>query len=161
MRRQLQYYKNGVRGAHPEDTYGQQMAPMAATLATDQAMRDVIAYIGTFPDNPVEVTVQGNVERGRDIYRVCGSCHGWDGQGIQAVKAPRQAGMQDWYLVRQLHNFQRGIRGAHPDDLYGFQMLQMADILQNDQAVNDVVAYINTLQQSGGARLAMNSGEEE
>ena len=85
-------------------------------------------------------------------------------QGTLLEVGPRfesEPGMQDWYLVRQLHNFQRGIRGAHPDDLYGFQMLQMADILQNDQAVNDVVAYINTLQQSGGARLAMNSGEEE
>jgi cytochrome c oxidase subunit II len=161
MRRQLEYYRNGVRGAHPEDTFGQQMAPMAATLATDQAMRDVIAYIGTFPDEPVEATVAGDVERGRDIYRVCGSCHGWDGQGIQAVKAPRQAGLQDWYLVRQLKNFKAGIRGAHPDDLYGHQMMQMADILADEQTMNDVVAYINTLQQSDGSQLAMSKAEEE
>ncbi len=161
LRRQLEYYKNGVRGADPADTYGRQMAPMAATLTTDQAMRDVIAYIGTFPDLPVEATITGDVARGSQIYRVCGSCHGWDGEGIGATKAPRQTGMQDWYLARQLELFKQGIRGRHPDDLYGNQMIQMANILKDDQAVNDVVAFINTLQHTDGTRLAMTSGEEE
>ena len=161
LRRQLEYYKNGVRGANAEDTYGRQMAPMAATLATDKAMRDVIAYIQTFPDRPVEHTVTGDVGRGRKIYQVCGACHGWDGQGIAAVKAPRQAGLQDWYLARQLSNFKQGIRGAHPEDMYGHQMMQMASILIDQQAVDDVVAYINTLPVSPGSQLAMNSDEEE
>jgi cytochrome c oxidase subunit 2 len=161
LRRQLEYYKSGVRGAHPDDTYGQQMAPMAQTLATDQQMRDVIAYIETFPDRPVETTISGDVDRGRNIYRVCGSCHGWDGQGIAAVKAPRQAGMQDWYLVRQLEHFKQGIRGAHPGDMYGDQMMMMADTLSDEQAMKDVVAYINTLQDTEGQRLAMKSAEEQ
>ncbi len=159
LRRQLEYYKNGVRGAHPDDTYGRQMAPMVSTLADDQAMRDVIAHIQTFPDEPVTTTVEGDVDRGRHIYRVCGSCHGWDGQGIVAVKAPRQAGLQDWYLVRQLQNFKLGIRGAHPGDMYGDQMMQMADSLVDQQAINDVVAYINTL--APDAQLAMNTAEEK
>ncbi len=161
LRRQLEYYKNGVRGSDPDDTFGRQMAPMAATLSTEQAMRDVIAYIQTFPDRPVESTIAGDVARGRDIYQVCGSCHGWDGQGIDATKAPRQAGMQDWYLARQLHNFKRGIRGTHPGDLYGQQMVQMASILRSDEAVNDVVAYINTLANAESAQLALNTGEED
>lgn len=161
LRRQLEYYKTGVRGANPDDTYGQQMRPMVSTLTTDQAMRDVIAYIQTFPDNPVETTIAGDVDRGQKIYRVCGACHGWDGQGIPAVKAPRAAGIQDWYLVRQLENFKQGIRGAHPGDMYGDQMMQMANTLIDDQAVKDVVAYINTLPDTGGSRLAMNRSEED
>jgi len=43
--RQLQAFKDGIRGAHAEDTYGQQMRPMASTLSDEQAMRDVVAYI--------------------------------------------------------------------------------------------------------------------
>jgi len=54
--------------------------------------------------------------------------------------------MSDWYLVTQLKNFQRGIRGAQPKDMYGPQMISMAAILTDDQATNDLVAYINTLQ---------------
>lgn len=160
LRRQLGYYKAGVRGSNPDDTFGKQMAPMAATLTDDQSVRDVIAYIGTFPDDPVASTVTGDVDHGKHIYRVCGSCHGWDGRGIQAVKAPRAAGMQDWYLVRQLNNFKQGIRGSHPDDMYGDQMMQMANSLVDDQEVNDVVAYINTLSASAGSQLAMQTEEK-
>ena len=60
------------------------------------------------------------------------------------MNAPRLAGMSDWYLVTQLENFKQGIRGAHPKDMYGPQMASMAAILSADQAINDVVGYINT-----------------
>jgi cytochrome c oxidase subunit 2 len=76
---------------------------------------------------------------------VCAYCHGADGQGIEAMKAPRAAGINDWYLERQLQNFKTGVRGEHPTDHYGKQMTLMAEILQDDQAVKDVVAYLNTL----------------
>jgi cytochrome c oxidase subunit 2 len=45
MTRQLMYFRDGMRGAHPEDTRGQQMAAIAKTLADDQAIADVVAYI--------------------------------------------------------------------------------------------------------------------
>jgi cytochrome c oxidase subunit 2 len=54
--------------------------------------------------------------------------------------------MSDWYLTTQLRNFRDGARGAHPQDLYGLQMALVAPMLADDQAVNDVVAYINTLR---------------
>lgn len=43
--RQLQNFKAGIRGTHPKDTYGAQMRPMSMTLANDQAIKDVVAYI--------------------------------------------------------------------------------------------------------------------
>jgi cytochrome c oxidase subunit 2 len=145
LRRQIGYFKSGARGAHPDDVYGQQMAPMVATLANDQAVEDVIAYIQTLPDNPAPTTVVGDLARGARTYVVCGNCHGLDGQGIQALNAPRQAGMSDWYLQTQLHNFKNGVRGRHPGDMYGSQMADMAAILSTDEAVNNVIAYINSL----------------
>lgn len=45
MARQLMYFRDGIRGAHPQDTGGQQMAVMAKLLTTDQAIADVAAYI--------------------------------------------------------------------------------------------------------------------
>lgn len=44
---QLHKFRNGVRGAHPDDTTGQQMAPMAKTIPNDQAVTDLSAYIST------------------------------------------------------------------------------------------------------------------
>ena len=54
--------------------------------------------------------------------------------------------MSDWYLVTQLKNFKQGIRGSHPKDLYGRQMASMAAILADDQATDDLVAYIDTFR---------------
>lgn len=47
---QLQNFKAGVRGADPRDTNGIRMAAMVAGLADEQAMKDVVAYIGTLGD---------------------------------------------------------------------------------------------------------------
>ena len=43
--RQMQNYKAGVRGTNPLDTFGMAMRPMAMTLPTDEAVKNVIAYI--------------------------------------------------------------------------------------------------------------------
>ncbi len=44
---QIKKFKTGVRGAHPKDVTGAQMRPMAMTLADEQAMKNVVAHIGT------------------------------------------------------------------------------------------------------------------
>ena len=144
MKQQLKNYKLGRRGSHDDDEYGKQMAPMAATLYNDELVDNVLAYIGTLPDTPAEKKIEGDVEHGAELYVICANCHGADGQGIR-MNAPRQAGMDDWYLERQLKNFKSGVRGAHPQDLSGKQMGFMARTLHDDQAIRDVVAYINTL----------------
>ncbi|MFZ5478471.1 MAG: c-type cytochrome [Myxococcota bacterium] len=46
---QLKNFKAGVRGAHPKDTRGATMRPMASTLPDEQAMKDVLAHVGTLP----------------------------------------------------------------------------------------------------------------
>jgi cytochrome c oxidase subunit 2 len=148
LRKQLQSYKDGLRGAHEDDVFGRQMAPMARTLATDEAVNNVIAHIQTFPDEPAPATIEGDVDHGASRYVVCAYCHGREGQGIAAMNAPRVAGMTDWYLASQLKNFKEGIRGEHPQDYYGKQMGFMARTLQDEQVINDVIAYINTLGNS-------------
>ncbi len=146
LKRQLQNFKNGARGTHEKDVFGKMMAPMAATLGDDAAIANVVAYIRTLPDNPATTTVQKNAAHGQKLYVTCAACHGADGRGMQATNAPRLKGMSDWYLVTQLKNFQQGIRGAHPKDMYGPQMASMAAILTDDQATDDLVAYIDTFR---------------
>lgn len=145
LRSQIKRYQSGLRGSHEDDTYGRQMAPMANTLASDAAINNVIAYIQTLPDEPPPATIEGDTSAGAKAYAVCAYCHGKDGQGIFAMNAPRLAGMTDWYLKRQIENFQSGVRGGHPEDYYGMQMGFMSRVLQSDEAVDNVIAYINTL----------------
>jgi cytochrome c oxidase subunit 2 len=146
LKRQIMNYKKGLRGAAPGDTFGQQMTGMVAMLVDEQAVDNVVAHIGTFPDHPVAATsAGGDAAAGAKQYNVCAYCHGKDGMGIQALNAPRVAGMSDWYIERQLHNFRDDVRGSHPQDYYGFQMGLMGQSLHDEQAVKDLIAYINTL----------------
>ena len=128
--------------------YGRQMAPMAAVLADETAINNVIAYIDSLPDKPSPATISGDVEHGAELFVTCAYCHGAAAQGIWSMNAPRAAGMDDWYLAGQLRNFKDGVRGGHPQDSYGEQMAFMARTLVEDSAIDDVVAYINTLRDS-------------
>jgi len=145
LKRQIMNYKNGLRGTHEGDVFGQQMIGMVATLADEQAVDNVVAHIRTLPDEAVASTVEGNIAHGQKYYNICAYCHGKDGTGIQAMNAPGVVGMPDWYLARQLQNFKDDVRGGHLQDHYGKQMGFMADTLHDEQAINDVIAYINTL----------------
>ena len=146
VKRQIGYYKSGVRGKHQDDIPGQTMAPMVAAL-DDASINNVAAYIATLDDEPAEETMNGNVVRGKKYFAAtCGVCHGPQGNGVWAVNAPQLSGMSDWYLARQLNNYKKGIRGHQNGDEYGYQMVSMVSALKDEQAINDVVAYINTLR---------------
>lgn len=143
LERQLRLFKAGARGADPKDAFGRTMAPMAATLADDAAVANVVAYIASLPDTPVPATLKGDVDTGRARYATCAACHGAQGGGIAATNAPRLKGMSDWYLARQLRNFKDGVRGAHAQDAHGAQMALVAGMLADDAAIGDILAYIN------------------
>jgi cytochrome c oxidase subunit 2 len=145
LERQLLNFKHGLRGAGSDDTFGAQMAPMAATLPDKAAIRNVSAYIDSLPDVEPAATVSGDVARGQDLFNTCRSCHGHEAQGIWSINAPGLKSTNDWYLVRQLENYRQGIRGSHPSDLHGKQMTLVSGMLRDEQSVRDVVAYINSL----------------
>ena len=87
----------------------------------------------------------GDAEKGKTLYATCGACHGPNAEGMQALNAPRLAGMEPWYVVRQLENFKNGVRGSDSRDTYGMQMAPMAQILPDKQAMEDVAAYVKSL----------------
>jgi cytochrome c oxidase subunit 2 len=145
LERQITNFRDGLRGADASDAFGMQMAPMAATLTDAVTVRNTVAYIASLPVTDPAPTIDGDVARGEEIFRTCSSCHGTDGEGIWSQNAPRLKGGDDWYIARQLDNYRKGIRGSHPQDLYGKQMVLMSGMLRDDQAVKDLVAYINTL----------------
>lgn len=150
MTRQLKNFKAGIRGAHPNDTFGAQMRPMAMVLATDEQIADVVAYITSLelPDPPK--TVDGDIELGKQAYETCIPCHGEFGEGAQSLDAPRLSNQHDWYIVRQLENFIAGIRGSHQNDIYGAQMRIMSQMLESDERIRAVAAYIASLEYKPG-----------
>ena len=79
---------------------------------------------------------------GPTIYQtVCIQCHGPQGQGNEALKAPSIAGRPAWYVIQQLGNFREGRRGHNPQDVPGTLMTSIARLLhpENLAKVADTV----------------------
>lgn len=74
--------------------------------------------------------------------RYCMTCHGIDGIGNYGVQAPRLAGMEPWYLERQLKLFRDELRGTHPQDIEGIAMRPMA--MLSDASIADIVDWVGT-----------------
>ncbi|GAB3031226.1 c-type cytochrome [Bowmanella dokdonensis] len=141
--RQLNYYRQGVRGDHEMDPHGQQMATLAKSLLNDQTdLQALAAYIQSLPVPAVQ-PVEGDLRRGNSYYQNnCGACHGGKGEGNAAFDAPRLAGQHPDYLKRQFLHFKQGIRGQHPKDKPGRRMAMMANTLP-EETLDDVIAFIS------------------
>jgi len=85
--------------------------------------------------------VAAEVDREPFNDRYCTTCHGADGRGNEGVQAPRLAGMESWYLRRQLENFRADIRGVHPADREGIAMRPMATKL-TDESIDDILEWV-------------------
>ena len=146
VERQLENFRNGARGSHFSDVEGLRMGPMVLTLATDQDVKDVAHHVGGMLLIRRPASVPGDPKAGATSYASCAGCHGVQGEGNPALKAPRLAGTDDWYLATQLRKFRSGVRGTNPKDVGGRMMRPMALTLPDEDAIRNVVAYINTLK---------------
>lgn len=149
--RQIDGFRRGYRGRHPDDVEGREMRSMVEGLA-DADLAALGTWLASLPAPPqaggaatdTGETAIGDPARGEALYAACAVCHGRGGEGNDAVGAPRLAGQAGWYTARQLHKFIAGVRGSHPDDTSGAAMrASVADLEPRD--VTDLVAWIGTL----------------
>ena len=158
LERQLDGFRRGYRGRHPEDLEGLEMRPMVDGFA-DADLAAVAAWLASLPApqtaggaattgevGPADAEGRGgDAARGRTLYAACAVCHGRSGEGNDVLGAPRLAGQASWYTLRQLRKFIDGVRGSHPDDTSGLSMrASVADLAPS--AAADIVAWIETLQ---------------
>jgi len=146
LKRQLGNYASGVRGSAEGDILGAQMMTLAKTLE-GEAVADLSAFIATLEARMPKPSVEGDTERGAQLYTLCATCHGADGKGVEAMAGNNLIVLQDWYLVRQLEGFKAGYRGKNKDDVRGMQMAGMVATLPDAAAIRDVVAYIASLRE--------------
>lgn len=73
---------------------------------------------------------------------LCMTCHGTYGQGNQVVGGPSLAGLEVWYIKRQLKLFREGLRGTQPDYIPGYEMRKSVEDL-NDEQINSLTSYIS------------------
>jgi cytochrome c oxidase subunit 2 len=140
---QLELFRSGARGTHFDDIQGMRMRPMALSLRTEHGddLKDVAAYTASLPSvKPAATLMGGDAERGATHYAVCQACHGAAGEGVPATNGPPVANQSDWYLLSSIERFKSGARGSNPANPNGAVMRGMAGILQDEQAMTDVIA---------------------
>ena len=97
------------------------------------------AALNTTPAYAEEV---GDPYDGEDVYQVCASCHGAEGEGGGGGNYPRLAGMSFDYLAKQLEAFQSRERLNIPM----FQFMEERELSSQD--ILDVSAYISAIKLS-------------
>ena len=143
---QLNKFRTGIRGAHPDDFEGLRMRPMSRQMKSLEEVKVVAEYVASLPKKTAAPSLQGaDAAAGAGAYAVCLACHGADANGNKDMNAPPLAGQYDWYLLSQLKKFKHGLRGVDPRDVTGGQMRPMSMTLADEQAMKNVVAHINTL----------------
>jgi cytochrome c oxidase subunit 2 len=143
---QLKMFKSGARGTNPDDVGGMRMHPMSMWLRGDEDVTAVASYVSSLPaTHPTPIVSGGNAEKGGSYYQACAACHGAEGKGDQTKNSPQLAGLSDWYLLESLQKYKAGIRGANQQNPNAILMRGMSNMLADDQAMRDVVAYIVTL----------------
>ena len=102
---------------------------MRGRIIVDEAA-DYAKWLATQPTfADTQARPVGNATAGAANYAVCSACHGQRGEGNQQLNAPKLAGLNDWYMRRQLLDFQHGVRGAEKGDTFGPQMAPMAQLV--------------------------------
>lgn len=149
---QLQKFRAGLRGNHFKNSNAIAMRSALDFLDTHPRAEFVLSSLSFYLEelDPVEpeVTVIGNAAAGQAQYALCATCHGAAGEGNRALNAPKLTGQHDWYLLHHLKLFHDGVRGADPRDTTGAQMAAIAKAVADEQAMRDLVAYINTLNRN-------------
>ncbi len=146
VEKQLAKFQAGVRGAHPDDHAGLRMRPMSRYLRSEEVVKQVADYVAALPAAKRGSSLSGgDAARGQASYALCASCHGAQGEGVQALNGPPLAHQSDWYLLSQMQKFQQGLRGANLKDAEGILMRPMSMTIPDEQGLKDVIAYIQTL----------------
>jgi cytochrome c553 len=146
VERELDKFRAGIRGMHFNDVEGLRMRPMALSLTSEDDVKAVARYVESLHPVPHASSIPGDPKAGEALYATCGTCHGDNGDGNKDLGAPRIAGVDDWYLATELRKFRSGVRGANPKDREGRLMRPMARGLADEDAVRNVVAYVETLK---------------
>jgi len=86
-----------------------------------------------------------DIQAGATLWKFCAFCHNADGLGQERSDAPKVAGDPAWYTERTLTKFRTRVRGSHPEDLPGMQMIVYAYPLIDEAAIRNMAAYIESM----------------
>jgi len=142
---QLEKFRSGKRGAHPDDVNGLRMRPVARSLVDDEQIEKLAKWLSEKSAHTQPTPAHGDIEAGKLAYQVCSACHGPNAEGIEAMGAPALRNLPYWYFSAQLSSFLAGYRGGPNDDPDAQGMRGMASLAATPEARENLNAYIQSL----------------
>lgn len=86
------------------------------------------------------MNLEGDVDRGRKVYKLCYTCHSANGWGLEDGTFPQLSGQHRSVIIKQLAD----IRAGNRDNPMMSPIAQEA-VMGGPQAISDVATYIATL----------------
>lgn len=136
---QLRAFRDGQRGAHPDDLAAKPMVAVARGL-NDEIVDRLAKFTAAL--EPEHRAKGPAAAAGARVYAGCKICHGADARGDAKRSAPSLVFQDASYLARQLRNYRDGRRVS---TILAVQMAVFAKDL-SDAQIDDVVAYIGSLR---------------
>ena len=105
-----------------------------------------------------------DLERGKQLYFICGTCHGANGEGNALLNTPAAGKQDSWYVERQLVNYRANLRGYLDPlvDVYGNQMKNFAIVqVADEQAMIDIAAYMESMDPPESLPITVDGDPEE
>ena len=146
LREQMEHFKNGLRGQHPDDAMGQSMVEWVADLDTAR-IAALAAHFSALEKPRLGADPAAGADtpaaRGMVFFQNnCQSCHASRHKGADSIYVPNVAILDAEYLKRQIDGYRQGWRGGQEASSRAKSMRQMAYQFTDDRTVDDVVAYL-------------------
>jgi cytochrome c553 len=146
---QINGFRDGLRGHHPEDMQSFLMGTIVKQL-TESQLEAVVAHITKMPRTlPADIekdTQNADAANGQMLFQErCMECHRYNATGEIAFGSPPLVGQQAWYIMAQIEKFKNGQRGTVKGDVNGAKMVLASNFIEDEQMLRDVTAYILSL----------------
>lgn len=84
--------------------------------------------------------LEGNVEKGKEVFKLCIACHSPNGWGLKDGTFPQLSGQHRSVVIKQIAD----IRAGNRDNPF-MEPIARESVMGGPQAISDVAAYIDTL----------------
>lgn len=96
------------------------MNPLEKCLNPPRPGLMAVVFVGVVLAGPMRAADTTQPGRGATLYATCAKCHGPQGEGVEATRAPRLAGREDWVIRKQVEDFRKRDRGKDDSKETGF-----------------------------------------
>lgn len=106
----------------------------------------IFSFSSSMADAPLDtelkqaMKLKGNIEKGKEVFKLCIACHSKNGWGLKDGTFPQLSGQHRSIIIKQIAD----IRAGNRDNPF-MEPIAKEAVMGDPQAISDVASYIATL----------------